>query len=59
MNPYNVEQGLWGDAYLIPYLIVVVIISHFTWVFVEGMGGRWLSRVIKVRKRTKAKVATA
>ena len=51
--PYNVEQGIWGDLYLIPYLIVVILISHFTWVFVEGYGGRWLSRVLKVRKHAK------
>ena len=55
VQPYNVEQGLWGDLYLIPYLIVVIIISHFTWRFVEGYGGRWLSRVLKVRTRAQPK----
>jgi len=54
VNPYNVEQGFGGDLYLIPYLITVIIVSHITWRVVEGYGGRWLSRVLKVRRRSKA-----
>ena len=53
VQPYNVEQGLWGDLYLIPYLAVVIAVSHITWRVVEGYGGRWLSRVLKVRQRSK------
>lgn len=54
VNPYNIEQGIGGDLYLIPYLITVIIVSHVTWRVVEGYGGRWLSRVLGVRRRHKA-----
>lgn len=53
VNPYTIEEGFGGDLYLIPYLITVIIVSHLTWRFVEGYGGRWLSRVIGVRRRGK------
>lgn len=48
---YNIEEGIWGDLYLIPYLLVVIGVSHITWRLVEGVGGRWLNRVLKVRRR--------
>ena len=54
VQPYNIEQGIWGDIYLIPYLLIVIFVSHFTWRYIEGYGGRWLSRVLKVRRRSKA-----
>ena len=53
VQPYNVEQGIWGDLFLIPYLLAVIFVSHFTWRYVEGYGGRWLSRVLKVKRRSK------
>lgn len=54
VQPFDVEQGLWGDLYLIPYLMAVIFISHFTCKYIEGYGGRWLSRVLKVRSHVKA-----
>lgn len=34
--------GIWGDLYLIPYLVVVVCVSHLTWKFIEIPGGKLL-----------------
>jgi len=34
--------GINGDLYLIPYIVVVIIFSHFTWRFVEKPGGAFL-----------------
>ena len=32
--------GLWGDLYMIPYLLTVIFVSHLTYHFVEVPGGR-------------------
>ncbi len=36
------ETGWAGDIYLIPYLIIVIGISHLTWTFVERPGKRFI-----------------
>ena len=45
----DIETGLWGDIYNIPYLLTVIGISHLTWKFVEVPGGKFL-RSFKLSK---------
>lgn len=42
-------NGLWGDMYLMPYLLCVIGFSHLTWKFVEIPGGKFL-RNLKLSK---------
>lgn len=37
-------SGIWGDIYMIPYLLTVILISHFTYHYVEVPGGRFLRK---------------
>jgi len=37
-------SGIWGDVYMVPYLLTVIFISHFTYRFVEVPGGRFLQK---------------
>jgi len=41
----DVENGLWGDMFLIPYLLCVIGVSHFTWKFIEIPGGKFLRKL--------------
>ncbi len=45
----DIENGLWGDLYNIPYLITVIACSHLTWKYVEVPGGMFL-RKLKLSK---------
>ncbi|MEP1229433.1 MAG: acyltransferase [Litorimonas sp.] len=51
-------SGIWGDVYMVPYLITVIVISHFTYHFVERPGGKLL-RNISIRKTFLGKVDKA
>jgi len=42
--------GLAGDLYLIPYLAVVIIMSHLTYHYIEVPGGKWIGNRLKARK---------
>ena len=51
----DIESGIWGDLYNIPYLICVVGASHLTWKYVEVPGGKFL-RKLKLSKKEGSKV---
>ncbi len=59
VKSYTEVGGIGGDVYIVIYLLFVILVSHITWRVVEGYGGRWLSRALKIRRRSKvaAKVA--
>ncbi|CAM3868693.1 acyltransferase family protein [Litorimonas haliclonae] len=42
--------GLAGDLYLIPYLAVVIVMSHLTYHYIEVPGGKWIGNRLKARK---------
>jgi len=42
-------SGIWGDVYMVPYLLTVILVSHFTYHFVEVPGGKFL-RGLKLSK---------
>lgn len=44
------EAGLGGDLLMVPYLLVVIVVSHFTYHYVEVTGGRWISCAFKREK---------
>jgi len=48
----DIANGLWGDVYIIPYLLCVIGFSHLTYHFVEVPG----SRFIRNFRKTKAAV---
>ena len=45
-------SGLVGDLYLIPYLAVVIVMSHFTYHLIEVPGGRWIGNRLNTRRTT-------
>ena len=53
----DVENGLWGDFYNIPYLLTVIGLSHLTWKYVEVPGGRFL-RKLRFSKTPKSELDT-
>ena len=48
----DIESGLWGDLYNIPYILAVIGVSHLTWKYVEIPGGRFI-RNLRRSKHTK------
>jgi len=38
-------SGIWGDIYMVPYLLTVILVSHFTYHFIEVPGGRFLRKL--------------
>lgn len=50
-------SGFAGDLYLIPYLAVVIFMSHLTYHFIEVPGGKWVSNRLKSRKLETRKAA--
>lgn len=49
--------GVFGDLYLVPYLTAVIILSHFTFHYIEVPGGKWVSQHLKDRKAVSLKAA--
>lgn len=41
--------GFGGDALLVPYLLVVIGVSHFTQIYVETKGGRYVSKLLSAK----------
>jgi len=37
-------SGIWGDVFMIPYLLTVILVSHFTYHYVEVPGGKFLQK---------------
>ena len=54
--PHWNDTAFGGDLLMIPYLLVVIIVSHFTYHFVEVRGGRFVSRLFK-RNKIKPSIA--
>lgn len=38
------DSAIWGDLYLVPYLVVVIGLSHLSVRYIEGPGGRLIMR---------------
>lgn len=50
------EGGFAGDLFLVPYLSVVIVTSHFTWTYIERPGQKWLEGLNLKRKSSKITV---
>jgi peptidoglycan/LPS O-acetylase OafA/YrhL len=59
VKSYTEVGGIGGDVYIVIYLLFVILVSHITWRVVEGYGGRWLSRALKIRRRSKVAAKAA
>jgi len=46
-NPQWHDSAIWGDLYLLPYLIVVIGLSHLSVRYVEGPGARLIGSFAK------------
>lgn len=59
----ELPSGWQGDFWLLVYLSVVVLVSHFTWQFVEKQGGKWLRNMnwpaVKLKKKQVAKTESS
>lgn len=50
-------SGWVGDLYLVPYLAVVIVMSHLTYHYIEVPGGKWIGNRLKTRDRVSREAA--